>query len=153
MWLPKQRLVPDLFSSTCIYWNRDKLRTDGETAKPGVTKFIMLFEMKQDLKDELLRLGPFIILQYTSSTQLSPTIQIIRGIMRNTALTFSTSSTVKVHHIFHCLGLVEKGSPSPSRLRHHDSLSSCTSGIVEYFSNQLDRINNEGIIYQPVFEK
>ena len=51
--------------------------------------------MKQDLKDELTGLELFIILQYTSSAQLNPTIQIIRGIIHNTVFTFSTSSSVK----------------------------------------------------------
>ena len=109
--------------------------------------------MKLDLKDKLLGLGPFIILQYTSSTKLSPTIQIIRGIMRNTVLTISISSTIKVHHIFLSLGLVGKGSPPPGRSRHYNSLGTCTSGIVEYFSSQLDRIDNERISLQPEFEK
>ena len=52
-----------------------------DSKKAGVANFIVFFETKQDLKDELLGLRPIFMLQYTSSAQLSPTIQIIKGII------------------------------------------------------------------------
>ena len=115
-----------------------------------VINFIVLFEIKQNINDEFSWLEPSIILQYTSSVQVSPTTQIISEIKHNIVFIFSTSSSEKGSPYFSYLSLLLRDILSPSRLKHCDFWGTYSSKHSSLLCHHFVRVCNHRSSIKPV---